>query len=176
MFTLTDAVALTSRWLHILAAMAAVGGMMFMRFALLPAAATLADPPRAALQEAIRRRWSKVVMAAIGLLLVSGLYNYITLFMASKNWPEAWRSGPFRVYQMLFGIKFLLALAIFFISSALVGRSSAFARFRERAKFWVTVNLALAVLLVAISSELRMLHAGPPVSIAPSSQSPLPGP
>src|ERR1700676_1743088 len=97
-FTFTDAVALASRWLHILAAMAAVGGMMFMRFALLPAAATLADPHRAALQEAIRRRWSKVVMMSITMLLVSGLCSFITLLIVSKSWPEAWRNGPLRLY------------------------------------------------------------------------------
>jgi uncharacterized membrane protein len=162
-FSSGEILALLFRWLHILAAMAAVGGLMFMRFALLPAATVLAEPQRQALQEAIRSRWAKVVMAAIGILLVSGFYNFVVLFLSWKTWPEAWRSGPEHVYQMLFGIKFVLALVIFFISSALAGRSPALARFRENAKFWVTTNLILAIVLVAISSQLRMMHAGPPV-------------
>ena len=37
-YTFLDALGLLFRWLHILAAMAAVGGPMFIRWALLPAA------------------------------------------------------------------------------------------------------------------------------------------
>jgi uncharacterized membrane protein len=166
-FTSTEILGLVFRWLHIVAAMAVVGGLMFMRFALLPAASAWAEPQRRELQEAIRRRWAKVVMAAIGFLLVSGFYNFVVLDLSWKTWPDAWRNGPAHVYQMLFDIKFILALIIFFISSALAGRSAALARFREQAKFWVTTNLILALVLVAISNQLRMMHAGPPVPLGP---------
>ncbi len=45
---------LVSRWLHILAAITAVGGTIFIRFALLPAMAEMDDTQRNSLQEAIR--------------------------------------------------------------------------------------------------------------------------
>lgn len=167
-FTFSDAIALLGRVMHIWAAMAAVGGMIFLRIALLPAAATLADPARAALQDAVRRRWAKVVMMSISMLIVSGLYNFIKFFLASKEWPEAWKNGPAHVYQALFGVKILLALVIFFISSTQVGRSPALARFRENAKFWITLNLALALVLVVLSGELRLLHGGPPAAVTTS--------
>ena len=171
-FTFVDVANLIGRVMHIWAAMAAVGGMIFMRVALLPAAATLADPERAALQDAVRRRWAVVVMMSISMLIVSGLYNYIKFFLISKEWPEAWKSGPAHVYQALFGIKILLALVIFFISSTLAGRSAALARFRENTKFWVTLNLVLALVLVGLSAELRLLHGGPPVSSASTTAAP----
>jgi uncharacterized membrane protein len=161
-YTLLDALALLFRWLHILAAMAAVGGPMFIRWALLPAAGTLPDEPHRMLREGIRRRWSKVVMIAIAFLLISGLYNLIAFEKASRDWGQAWHDGPGRLYHLLLGLKLLLALAIFFLASALTGRGAALVRFRENAKFWVTVNLALGIVLVGISSQMRMLHIGPP--------------
>ena len=51
-----DSIALISRWLHILAAMAAVGGPMFIRLAILPAMATLPEIERKQLHEQVRRR------------------------------------------------------------------------------------------------------------------------
>jgi uncharacterized membrane protein len=161
-YTLLDALGLLFRWLHILAAMAAVGGPMFICWALLPATQSLPDEAHRALKEGIRRRWSRVVMIAITFLLVSGLYNLIAFEKASRGWGQDWHDGPARIYHLLLGVKLLLALGIFFLASALTGRSEALARFRENAKFWVTVNLALGIVLVGISSQMRMLHIGPP--------------
>jgi uncharacterized membrane protein len=157
-----DALGLVFRWLHILAAMAAVGGPMFILWALLPAAASLPDDAHRALKEGIRRRWSRVVMIAIAFLIASGLYNLIAFEKASRGWDQAWHDGPARVYHLLLGVKLLLALAIFFLASALTGRTPSMARFRENAKFWVTVNLILGIVLVGISGQMRMLHIGPP--------------
>jgi hypothetical protein len=55
----------------------------------------------------------------------------------------------------LFGIKFLLALAIFFLASVLTGHSARTQKFRDNRRLWLTVNLVLAVLVVCISGILR---------------------
>ena len=146
-----DLLGLLFRWLHILPAIAAVGGTMFMRFALLPSVQGLPDETRRGLHEAVRSRWAKVVMASIALLLLSGLYN-IAIIESQKKVPEDEQG----MYRALFGIKFLLALVIFFIASALVGRSQAFDKIRQNARFWLTLNLVLAVILVCISGALRL--------------------
>jgi uncharacterized membrane protein len=161
-----DFLPLISRWLHILAAMAAVGGSMFIRLALFPAAdAALPDEQRRSLHEQLRRRWSKVVMVAILFLLASGFYNFVLFLRLSHTWGPAWESGSpnARMYQILFGVKVVLALAVFFIASAVTGRSAAFARFREKAKFWITMNLLLGVIILCISGQMRMMHIGPNV-------------
>lgn len=137
------------RWTHILAAVAAAGGTFFARLALLPSLEQLPESQRQTLHEAVRRRWMKVVMAAIALLLASGLYNFVVI---ARSLPEELK--PF--YHSVFGVKFLLALMIFFIASALVGRSKAFERMRQRARFWLTLNAALIVLLLLLSGALRM--------------------
>ncbi|MGE3409980.1 MAG: hypothetical protein AB7I37_24405 [Pirellulales bacterium] len=156
---------LVARWLHILSAIAAVGGTIFARVALLPSLSVLGESDRKNLHDAIRGRWSKVVMASIGFLLLSGLYNIGVLEMR-KQIPADGKA----IYHALFGIKFLLALAIFFIASALVGRSQAFTGIRQNAKFWLSVNLTLAIVLVCVSGALRMIRepklANPPAVAA----------
>ena len=142
-----DFLGILFRWVHILAAIAAVGGMIFQRLALMPSLAVLPDDSRKALHEAIRSRWSKMVMAGIAFLLVSGLHNFVM----------TWRTYDLPVYYIpLFGVKVVLALAIFFIASALVGRSPALEGIRRNARFWVTLNMTLAIVLVCISGVLRM--------------------
>lgn len=141
-----DYLALITRWLHILPAMAAVGGTMFMRWGLLPSMGSLPEEQRATLHANLRARWAKVVMGSIGLLLASGIYNIVQK-------EQGWQVNG--LYHALFGIKFLLAMAIFFVASALVGRSEAYAKMRENRRFWLTLNLVLAIVLVCISGALR---------------------
>ena len=140
------------RWMHILAAITAVGGAIFMRMALLPAAASLPETERKQLEEQVRSRWVKWIMAAILFLLVSGFYNFLTTNARYKLPP---------LYQGLFGVKFLLALAIFFLASVLSGRSAAGQRFRRNARTWLTLNVVLAVALVCISGVMKTMHHGP---------------
>jgi uncharacterized membrane protein len=134
------------RWLHIFAAIAAVGGLIFMRLALLPAVSQLPGDQQPVLHAAIRVRWSKVVAGAILFLLVSGLWNYFLIIE---------RYNVVRYYHPLAGVKILLSLAIFFLASMLVGRTSAAARFQAQRKRWLNVTLTLAVLVVGISGVLR---------------------
>jgi uncharacterized membrane protein len=163
-------VALISRWAHILAAITAVGGTIFIRYALLPSLATLPDEQRRALQESLRARWSKAVMVAILFLLASGLYNFIIINRGLGAGNEA-MLGLKPMYHALFGVKFLLALGIFFIASALVGRSTAFEKVRANAKLWATVNIALAVALVCGSGFMRLSRDQAAAAEPPTQQS-----
>ncbi len=60
---ITEILALVFRWLHIIPAILLAGGILFMRFALVPAAAE--SSASAELRESIRRRWSKLVMVSV---------------------------------------------------------------------------------------------------------------
>jgi uncharacterized membrane protein len=160
-YTFLDALGLIFRWLHIVAATAAVGGPIFIYLVLLPVAGTLPDAGQRSVQEGVRRRWGAVVRIAITFLILSGSYNFLTFLRASRTWGPEWQSGPAHLYQALFGVKMLLALAIFFLASVLTGRSPAMARFRDNARFWVGINLTLGIAIVAVSSGLRMMHIGP---------------
>lgn len=145
-----DWLGIVFRWLHILSAITAVGGTIFMRMALMPSVAVLSDQQHQALREQVRSRWVKFVMAAILFLIVSGIYN---VFARLHTIDETYK----RLYHGLFGVKVLLALVIFFLASALTGRSPKLAPIRQNAKLWLSVNMALAIVVVGISGVLRFI-------------------
>ncbi len=152
-----DFVSVLFRWMHILPAIIAVGGTIFMRAALVPALGELPEAQRKAFHEAIRSRWSVWVMGCITFLLISGFVNFFTL-NAKYQFPK--------LYHPLFGIKVLLALAIFAIASILSGRSSTAQRVRQNPRPWLNLNIALAVLLVCISGVMRNITLNAPLKSA----------
>ena len=72
-----DPTLLLLRWAHLLAAIVAVGGLVFARFGLLPAIADFDEETRDRIHERIRRRWLPWVIGSITLLLASGLANFL---------------------------------------------------------------------------------------------------
>ncbi len=156
-----DWLAFVLRLLHILAAITAVGGSIFARFALWPAIEQLPESQRAGFHDAVRRRFARLIQLSILFLLVTGLINFVLFLRASKEWGPEWREEYHTLYQMLFGIKFLLALAIFALASILTGRSPGTQKIRDNGKFWLNINLAMALAVVAISGIMRLTHVGP---------------
>ena len=166
-----DFIGIVLRWMHIFAAIALVGGLFYQRFVLLPAASTLEESVGKGLCERSSRCWSRIVMVSALFLLVSGLVNFILTMQLFKG---ANLALP-KLYHPLFGIKFLLALVIFFLASALAGRGKGTQKFRDHAARWLNVSLVLATLVVAISGILRTTHIAPNAldpdrSIPPSSE------
>jgi uncharacterized membrane protein len=156
-----DYLAFVLRLLHMLAAITTVGGSIYIRYALLPGMETLSDDQRRRLHEAMRPRWARLIQISIVFLLVSGLWNFYLFVQASKAWDEEWRQAYHTLYHMLFGIKFLLALAIFALASILAGRSARTQTIRDNARFWLNINLAMALAVVIISGVMRLTHVGP---------------
>ncbi len=146
-----EIVALASRWVHIVFAMTLVGGILFMRMALLPARRQAGAIPDQ-LQQAIRARWSRLVMLSALMLIISGVYN-LTVILGSSRLPPS--------YHALLGIKLLFALAIFFLSSILAGRTSAAKRWQQKESLWLTVNLLLALALVALAGAMKQSQRQP---------------
>lgn len=145
------------RIVHVATAIAVVGGSLFMRFVLMPAAAELPDAEHEALRERIASRWRKFVGAGIGLLLLSGLYNYIVVMI-----PKHKGQG---LYHGLIGTKMILAFIVFFLASALSGRAKAFEGIRKDSKKWLMITIALALVIVAISGYVKI--AVETVKVAP---------
>jgi putative copper export protein len=144
-----DYVQLLSRWLHITAAVAAGGGVIFMKLALHPATETLPGDTRAEVREAVRSRWAKVVHGAILVLLLTGLFNFMVII---KTYDV-----PKGIYHGVFGLKFLLAMGIFFFGSVLVGRGELAKKLRTNAGKWLSVVVALLLVLLLASSTLKNL-------------------
>jgi uncharacterized membrane protein len=150
---------LVMRWLHNLAAITMLGGVIFARFALHPAvAAELSGEAGKSFLAAVRGRWGKVVHVAILVLMVSGIYNVVQTI---GDRPA--------IYHPIFGIKFLLALAVFFLAIALTGRSAATQKIRDNGGTWLTVVLVLGVTIVCLSGFLKFI---PPKSAEQASPAP----
>jgi uncharacterized membrane protein len=144
-------VLLLLRYMHILGAIALMGGTIFMRFALVPVVPGLDEKSRAELHEGVRSRWAKFVMIAAAMLLISGIAN---LGLASR-YEFAPPVG--KLYNMIAGVKLILALPIFLFASFLTGRSATAKRIQANRVMWLNVNLALAVLMVLIGGFLRFV-------------------
>lgn len=141
-----ELIAVLSRWVHVGTAIVLLGGSIFQRFVLMPAARELPDAEHEALRGRIMGRWKVIVMAGITLLLITGFYNYLSV----KHEPR---------YHMFMGIKILLAFGVFFLASALTGRSAGLAGIRRNAGLWLGVLIVLAAATVAIGGYLKVAFA-----------------
>lgn len=159
---------LVSRWIHISTAIVAIGGFVFVRFVLFPAAAQSLDADQdERLREAVRRRWARFVHVCIALLLLTGSINFAILAIPPKIAPLP--------YHPIFGVKLAAALGIFFIASVLVGRGPGMAAIRQNRRRWLTVVVLLAGLIVLLSgilSQIRQQQEGArPSGVTSSSES-----
>lgn len=136
-----------SRIIHVSTAIVLVGGSVFMTFVLLPTASQLPDGEHEKLRALINGRWKRFVHAGILLFLVTGFYNYFQQMANHKG------DG---LYHGLVGTKILLALGLFFIASALVGRSSAFESLRASRAKWLKIMVLLAAIIVGISGFVKV--------------------
>jgi len=139
-----------SRVLHIATAIVLVGGTFFVRFVLLPAAAAnLPDDLHAKLRQAIGATWKKFVHLGIALFIITGAINYYRVIALGSHKEDA-------LYHALLGTKIILALVVFFVASAMVGRSAAFEGMRANPRRWLLVILLLAGVIVAVSGFLKV--------------------
>ena len=153
-----------SRIIHVGTAITLVGGSVFMAFALMPAAAAkLSDEEHDRLRAGVLARWKKFVGPGIGLFLISGFYNYMQAIPLHKG------DG---LYHALVGTKIILALAVFFLASALVGKSKALEGIRQNRAKWLKVLIILAVAIVGISGFVKVRGGQQPVPThsAPTAQ------
>lgn len=138
---------IVSRVVHVGTAIVLVGGSVFMLLVLMPSAKALSDETHRQLATGVIARWKRFVHIGIVLFLVSGFYNF------AKAVPQ--HRGD-SLYHALVGTKILLALGVFFIAAALVGRSPALEPIRRNRSKWLTILVSIAAVIVAISGFLKV--------------------
>lgn len=137
-----------SRIVHVGTAITLVGGSVFMAFALVPAASSkLTDEEHDRLREAVLGRWKKFVHIGIALFIISGFYNFARMVPQHKG------DG---LYHALVGTKILLAFGVFFIASALVGKSKGLEKMRQNRARWLRVLVLLSTIIVCISGFVKV--------------------
>ena len=137
------------RWVHILSAIGMLGGALFIRVVLKSAIPTLPEEAREPFAVTVRARWKKLVMLYATLLIVSGFYNY--LMVTRFDHPDT------PLYHALFGIKFLMAMAVFALAMFLVGRTSLAQRIQSQDKLYLSLLAAMGIGVVLIAGYMKVL-------------------
>jgi len=153
--TTGSAIQIISRVLHILSAIILVGGLFYIRTILSPAGGSSSEDMNRACFADRRAIWAKWVGISTAFLLVSGFYNFFMILGESKVEGAA-KLPP--TYHMLFGIKFLLALVVMFVSAILSGKTKAADRFRGNMRKWLNIGWFAAMGIIVIAAILRTLH------------------
>lgn len=143
---------IVSRIVHVATAITLVGGTVFTLFVLMPSAKLLSQDAHDLLAGEVKARWKRFVHVGILLFLVTGFYNYFQAIGLHKG------DG---LYHGLVGTKILLAFGIFFIASALVGRSAKLQAMRDKKSFWLKVLVLMAAAIVAISGYVKVRGVKP---------------
>lgn len=136
------------RWLHIITACIAVGGVFFMRIVLPLGIISLDPEPRQAVFLRCRRIFKMVIHPAILLFLISGIYNTFKVWDQYKQTPG--------LTHGLWGMHVLLALIVFGIALVLLAGKEP----PKSYKAWMTGNLVLLMFIVAAASTLKYIREG----------------
>ena len=132
------------QWMHVLAAAVLVGGAVYARLGVTPALAELEAEARAKVLGTLVARIRPIALAAVGAVLLSGLWNLVTNF-----------SGKPAAYHMALGVKLLLALhvmAMAFLLAVPPGANPARDARRPRLLAGMAVS---GVLILLLSAYLR---------------------
>ncbi len=153
-------VLLASRVLHVLGSIVLLGGIFYLLAIIAPrVAASGGRPDTDTWFGGDRAAWAKWVGIATVVMLVTGLFNFITIIRTNQIAAS---------YHMLGGLKILVALVIFFLAAILAGRTALAERLRERMKFWLAVTMCVGLLIVIIGSVMRSYPREPKAIAGPT--------
>jgi hypothetical protein len=139
------------RWLHIVSAVAGIGATLMMRFAVLPALARMPNGDEVLAQ--IRPGFKRLIHAALGTVLLTGLYNYVVVSIPKVR--ELKEANPaLSSYHPVMGAKILVSLALFAIAILLL---QPLPSMEQNRKTWLSVNVVLGLLILLLASFLRRL-------------------
>ena len=138
---MTEVLNVTVRWLHISSMMILLGGILFARFVVEPSIASLPSETRNQLGEALATRFRSLMYVAIGILLLTGVYNLVLNI-----------SGKPPLYHALLGVKLLAALHVFAVGFLIVQP-----RNPKRTRLMTGVVIS-GLIILAVSAWLRQIH------------------
>ena len=121
--------------LHVLSAILAVGGVAFLRFVVIPTAASLPESERGPFMGKIQKRFVPILHGSFLILILTGLHHITRLV----------RSGLVIPGSLV--VKIILALVIIFVGVALT-IPRGFEGMKAQRKMWLLLNLILALIVV----------------------------
>ena len=140
------------RWLHVVAAVAGVGGTLMLRFVLLPVLEQL--PNGAETLAKVRPGFKRLIHSSLGILILTGFYNYLALVIPKVRLLRESGADQLAAYHPVMGVKIILSLALFAIATMLLMPVPAM---HEKRKSWLTVNAVLGLTIMLLAAFLRRL-------------------
>lgn len=137
------------QWLHVAAAVLAVGGVACIRFVVIPSIDLLDESARATFTESVHSRFRQIIGVSMALLMVTGLYN-VGIAAAAGQFAD-----PCYLYPVI--AKIVLALVVFKIAFMLIVPGPAFSGIKARRKTWLLVNFVLGMVVILIAAYLRRM-------------------
>ena len=140
---------LIMRWVHILCAVTVAGSIIFYYLIYMKAASgVLSDEDAEKLRWTIMKKWKLFLHPPIILFLISGFYTYaVTGAQQHQEQP---------LYHALFGVKFLLAIAVFALFIILTSTMNWSANLRNKNGLWTLLTL-MVIAVVLLGGVLRIL-------------------
>ena len=146
MVWMTEVVGILMRWAHIASAAVLIGGLVYARLVVAPVLPESSPEERAEALDGLGKRFRPLVYAAIGGLIVSGLYNFLT------------HPGHTPYYHAWFGVKVLLALHVFAAATLAVRSSRAPNEEEARRLRRMTGAIISGMLVILIGAYLRLIY------------------
>jgi len=140
-----------TRWLHLTSAVVGVGALIFWRLVLIPAEQTRDAPGRQKLMGDILPPFRRIVHSALGLLLLTGGYNFWVAI------PKVGALTYRALYHSIIGTKIVLVLVLFGMVTSELSSSPASGNMQEGRRRWVTLIIILALVILFLSAILRRL-------------------
>lgn len=140
--------ALAARFLHVLAAITWIGGMLFIALVLVPITRPLDPALRTRLIQVSGQRFRTISWIALALLVASGLAS-----LAAR--PYLLQVPRFHVKLGLVVVVLILSVFHDFVLGPRAGAPNADPALRRRASWLARVNLALVLVIVALGLALR---------------------
>jgi putative copper export protein len=154
-----------SRVLHTVSAAVLLGGLIYLKKVVAPLATGASDPGDA-LYRGRRSTWSVLVMLATTFLFFSGIFN-TTYYMGMGLYEDL---PP--TYHMLWGIKLLLALFVFFVAAGTAGKSPMAMNMQRDVQRWLNLAVGAAVIIFALGAVMRSFQKVPVALDAPEAKPP----
>jgi uncharacterized membrane protein len=141
--------ALALRFLHVLAAVVWIGGMLFIALVLVPVLRGNTDPvARARLVHLVGSRFRTVGWISLALLLAAGLGN---LWMR----PYLLTLPRFQLKLGLVGVALVLSVVHDFVLGPRAGAPGADPALRRRASWLARINVLIVLIVVVLGLSLR---------------------
>ena len=143
-----------NKWIHLSSAGVIVGGLLYLRFILIPTLDGLPEAQRTPLWQVAYKKTLRWQLYAMALLILTGIHNIMTARKTFGNFTP----DQVSMYWMIFWMKIILFLTAFILVHLLMIPTPSFRRIQEAYRWWVSVLTVTGLLILFLSGYLTLMR------------------